>query len=79
MLNQQMASDSNADLRRLLTETAGLGFQADSTAAQQLLALLGTNIQGQSAANDAVYRILANTDYATGQEDLSLLLALARQ
>ena len=78
MLNQQVASESNADLRHLLNETTGLGFQADSTAAQQLLALLNTNLQGQSAATDAVYRILANTEYGTGQEDLALLLQLAR-
>jgi len=78
MLNQQMANESNSNLRSLLTDTAGRAFQADSVAAQQLLALLGTNIQGQSAASDAVYRILANTEYGTGQEDLALLLRLAQ-
>lgn len=78
MLNQQVANESNADLRHLLTETAGQGFQADSTAAQALMQLYGLNLQGQASASDAVYRVLANTEYGTGQEDLALLLALAR-
>jgi hypothetical protein len=78
LLQWQMTLANNGDLRDLMVQTAGLGYQADLNYAGAARNLFGSVLQGETALNDSIYRVLANTEYDTGNQDLAALLALAR-
>jgi hypothetical protein len=78
LLQWQMTLANNGDLRDLMVQTAGLGYQADLNYAGAARNLYGGVLQGEGMLNDSIYRVLANTEYDTGNQDLAALLALAR-
>jgi hypothetical protein len=78
-LRAQVAQHENSDLRNTQLDSAKLGFGADLDATQaygQMVGQIG-NLEGQ--ANQAIYNVLANTNYIPSGQELAFLMQLAQQ
>lgn len=78
LLRQQVTLANNGDLRDLMVQTAGASYNADLQQGDAVRGYFNTLLGGETAYNDALYRVLANTNYETGNQDLAALVALAR-